>query len=151
MSKILKKIVHQEIPAIDYSFFCIYTSLDDYRLCWSINNILNRHLTKTNDYISEDTKIQLTHFSVYKELDKDTDLQYILLANKSNKTVLIPELQTFDFIFCISSLFSETDAQKLIDTIKEIKNVQLVVELSKIKHKPITDLQLTNIMEILNH
>ncbi|PIQ15264.1 MAG: hypothetical protein COW67_09320 [Flavobacteriales bacterium CG18_big_fil_WC_8_21_14_2_50_32_9] len=108
----------------DYDFEIIGVSCHtkNYKLCWTINNALAINLIRLNDFDILKKKETLS-FSFYEYIDKKNNVEYYLIANKSESGFLIPEKQSVDY-FIILKGYTEP---KLINKITTILNKQEII------------------------
>ncbi|CAN5470821.1 hypothetical protein BH10BAC1_BH10BAC1_03480 [soil metagenome] len=110
----------------DYDFVLIGISSHekDYRICWAINNQLGLNLTKTDALEIKDKKQEeLSHFSLFSFELPDEFMEYFIIANRSEKGLLIPEQKQVDYFFIIRG---EIENEKVMEMIKLIKESNLV-------------------------
>ena len=122
----------------DTSLIGIVSALPAYRFCWLLNERFDLHLKregesdiclKTNQNISHyfalyryDVPMNSNHFSVYKL--------------KNNKQALLPELKQLDYLFMIQGPTAESDAEKYMEALRQINDIQLaqVIKPEKLKN-----------------
>jgi hypothetical protein len=111
----------------------------DYQFCWQINNLLGVDFRINNDIEIQLTKKQRNYFfAVYEYAEDRTSLVHYLYNNQFDGEYLLPEFKHLDFLWLLKGdAVTDASFQQLIDSIKSIKGVQLVVELTneKIRHK----------------
>jgi hypothetical protein len=110
----------------DYDFVLIGISSHekDYRICWALNNQLGLNLTKTDALEIKDKKQdELSHFSLFSFEQPDEFMEYFIIANRSEKGLLIPEQKQVDYFFIIRG---EVDDEKVMEMVKQIKDSNLV-------------------------
>lgn len=117
----------------------IMAPIKDYQFCWQINN-----LTGVDFRINNDIEIQLTKkkrnyfFAVYEYAEEATTLVHYLYNNQFDGEYLLPEFKHLDFLWLLKGdTVTEASCEQLIQSIKGIKGVQLVIELTheKIRNK----------------
>ena len=117
----------------------IMAPVKDYQFCWQINNLLGVDFRINNDIEIQLTKKQRNYFfAVYEYAEDRTSLVHYLYNNQFDGEYLLPEFKHLDFLWLLKGdAVTEASFQQLIDSIKSIKGVQLVVELTneKIRHK----------------
>lgn len=108
----------------DYDFEIIGVSCHtkNYKLCWTINNALAINLIRLNDFDILKKK-EILSFSFYEYIDKKNNIEYYLIANKSELGYLIPEKRSVDY-FIILKGYTEP---KLIAKITTILNKQEII------------------------
>jgi len=126
----------------DYNFdLCgIISQAKDYKLAWSINQILNIHLVKGSDiqleYLDQDNVfvsnfIYETENSILRILKNRSDQE------NDTKPLLLPELSNFDYFIMSHDSGDAFDMNDIIKTLKELDIVQYVqsINVSKLKSK----------------
>jgi len=124
----------------DYNFVLIGISSHekDYRICWALNNILKLDLVKIAPLEIKDKKQDKpSYFSLFEYLIPDEFMEYFIIANQSEKGVLIAEQKNMDYFFIIRG---EIDEDKVTEIIKKIKDLSIVqtavrIDLSTLKFK----------------
>ncbi|MBA3971104.1 MAG: IPExxxVDY family protein [Bacteroidetes bacterium] len=124
----------------DYDFVLIGISSHekDYRICWAINNKLGLNLIKTEPLEIKDKKQDdLSHFSLFCFEKPDDFMEYFMIANRSEKGLLIPEQKQIDYFFIVRG---EIEDDAVMDMIKQIKDSNLVqtafrVDVNSLKSK----------------
>lgn len=110
----------------DYDFVLIGISSHekDYRICWALNNQLGLNLVKTDALEIKDKKQdEPSHFSLFCFEQPDEFMEYFIIANRSEKGLLIPEQKQVDYFFIIRG---EVDDEKVMEIVKQIKESNLV-------------------------
>lgn len=111
----------------DFSVLGISCHAKDYRLCWEINKALNVDLEKQNYIVSE--KNSETAFSNASYFDEDKHIEYVLISNKNEGGVLIPEHAQLDYFIKIHGPQHEVIAEDSRSVLLNIDFVLAVVEL----------------------
>ena len=117
----------------------IMAPMKDYLFCWHVNNLLSVDF-RINNEIEIQLKKKNRHyfFAVYEFTEPHTSLVHYLYNNQFDGEYLLPEFKHLDFLWLLKGdSVMESHIQDLVESIKEIKSVQLVVELTneKIKNK----------------
>ena len=110
----------------DYDFVLIGISSHekDYRICWALNNQLGLNLIKTDALEIKDKKqVDPSFFSLFSFELPDEFMEYFIIANRSEKGLLIPEQKQVDYFFIIRG---EIENDKVMDMIRLIKESSLV-------------------------
>lgn len=110
----------------DYDFVLIGISSHekDYRICWALNNQLGLDLVKTDALEIKDKKQDdPSFFSLFSFELPDEFMEYFIIANRSEKGLLIPEQKQVDYFFIIRG---EIENEKVMDMIRLIKESSLV-------------------------
>jgi hypothetical protein len=121
------------------SLLGIMAPIKDYQFCWQVNNLLGVDFRINNDIEIQLTKKQRNYFfAVYEYAEQHTALMHYLYNNQFDGEYLLPEFKHLDFLWLLKGdAITETSLQHLIDSIRTIKGVQLVIELTheKIRNK----------------
>ena len=110
----------------DYDFVLIGISSHekDYRICWALNNQLGLNLIKTDALEIKDKKQDdPSFFSLFSFELPDEFMEYFIIANRSEKGLLIPEQKQVDYFFIIRG---EIENDKVMDMLRLIKESSLV-------------------------
>jgi hypothetical protein len=108
----------------DFALIGISSHEKDYRICWAINNKLGLNLVKTEPLEIKDKKQdELSHFSLFSFELPDEFKDYFVIANRSEKGLLIPEQKQVDYFFIIRG---EEDDEVIMETIRQIREINLV-------------------------
>ena len=117
----------------------IMAPIKDYQFCWHLNNLLGLDFRINNDIEIQLTKKHRNYFfAVYEFAEEHTALVHYLYNNQFDGEYLLPEFKHLDFLWLLKGdSISEPSLQELIDSIRNIKGVQLVLELTneKIRNK----------------
>lgn len=117
----------------------IMAPVKDYQFCWQLNNLLGIDFR-----INNEIEIQLTKkgrnyfFAVYEFPERHTSLVHYLYNNEFDGEYLLPEFKHLDFLWLMKGDLVDNDKlNHIISSIRTIKGVQLVVELTdeKIRNK----------------
>lgn len=117
----------------------IMAPMKDYLFCWHVNNLLSVDF-RINNEIEIQLKKKNRHyfFAVYEFTEPHTSLVHYLYNNQFDGEYLLPEFKHLDFLWLLKGdSVMESHIQDLIESIRAIKSVQLVVELTneKIRNK----------------
>ncbi|MCK5822861.1 MAG: IPExxxVDY family protein [Bacteroidales bacterium] len=132
----MKKIKLTYKPDYDFVLIGISSHENDYKIAWSINNILNINLSKKKDITVFNKKYSETQsFSVFSHNDETRLVLYNLISNRCENGFLIQEFNMFDFFIQIYGEQSESYIKKLLNKLKKDNNIILAgkLDLSKIK------------------
>jgi hypothetical protein len=117
----------------------IMAPIKDYQFCWQINNLIGIDFRINNDIEIQLTKKKRNYFfAVYEYAEDATSLIHYLYNNQFDGEYLLPEFKHLDFLWLLKGdSVTESSCLQLINSIKEIKGVQLVIELAheKIRNK----------------
>lgn len=119
----------------EYDIVCICTHLKDYKLMWNINNSFTYSFRKIVDFKVESGDSDENH-EMYYYLDGSERVEYFLLANKCNNSVIFPVLNHVDYLLIIRNQEKIAKIENLIKTIKKIPNILTVfkADTSKLKN-----------------
>jgi hypothetical protein len=117
----------------------IMAPIKDYQFCWQVNSLLGVDFRINNEIEIQLTKKQRNYFfAVYEYAEDRTSLVHYLYNNQFDGEYLLPEFKHLDFLWLLKGdAVTEASLQQLIDSIRSIKGVQLVLELTneKIRNK----------------
>ncbi|HZH95603.1 MAG TPA: IPExxxVDY family protein [Flavisolibacter sp.] len=117
----------------------IMAPVQDYQFCWHLNNLMGLDFR-----INNEIEIQLTKrgrnyfFSVYEYAETHATLVHYLYNNQFDGEYLLPEFKHLDFLWLLKGDdVAEETIQHMVTSIRNVKSVQLVVELTneKIRNK----------------
>jgi hypothetical protein len=148
-----------EFDEIDYSLIAIYTSLDDYRLAYYINQKFNVSLSKSKKEIQITGKDGEVHFSRFHYYEKKKEISWDLIQNKneviqkqkkesqdlfsnmdmdiSSKVYMLPEFKKVDYFLKIENSEEDLNILKIQNTLNTIDNIttMYIVVTNKLKSK----------------
>jgi hypothetical protein len=148
-----------EFDEIDYSLIAIYTSLDDYRLAYYINQKFNVSLSKSKKEIQITGKGGEAHFSRFHYYEKKKEISWDLIQNKneviqkqkkesldlfsnismdiSSKVYMLPEFKKADYFLKIENGVADLNILKIQNTLNTIDNItsMYIVDTNKLKSK----------------
>ncbi len=117
----------------------IMAPVKDYQFCWHLNNLFGFDFRVNNDIEIQLTRKQRNYFfAVYEYAEKYTSLVHYLYNNQFDGEYLLPEFKHLDFLWLLKGdVVTDYALLQLINSIRTIKGVQLVVELTdeKIRNK----------------
>jgi hypothetical protein len=117
----------------------IMAPMKDYQFCWQLNHMLGFDFRINNEIeIQLNKKDRKYFFAVYEYREKNTALIHYLYNNQFDGEYLLPEFKHLDFLWLMKGdMVEDRKHQNHIDSIRSIKGVQLVVELTneKIRNK----------------
>lgn len=126
---------------IDFLLIGIVSHAKPYRLCWSLNKIMNFNLVKTEEKIELNNarKKQQFVFEIYNFEDEESRINYYLIPNKSGTGYLIPELKHVDFLLVLKENLS-ADVNSIIDQIRQSDQVMTCFEINTEEVKSLENL-----------
>jgi hypothetical protein len=117
----------------------IMAPIKDYQFCWQLNSLLGIDFRVNNEIEIQLTKKARNYFfAVYEYPEPHTSLVHYLYNNEHDGEYLLPEFKHLDFLWLMKGDHVDEDKlSHIITSIRTIKGVQLVVELTdeKIKNK----------------
>ena len=150
----IHKIQIIDLLSVDYELIAIHTPIEDYRLAYFLNKTLNIKLSKNNSKIEIKTSEGKSTFNHYFYDDKETDIQWSLVENKtsiaSNKTkiqglfddlelsvFLLPEFKKADYLLKIENIDSYFNPEEYLYKIESVSQIikSYTINQDKIKTK----------------
>ena len=119
MIKKKKKIVVE--PFDDIKIVGICTHLEDYKLAWHINKLLNINLVKYSDIINEDG-LEFS-FYLYDGGENCNTFNLVEISNAYGRWVNFSPAT--DYLIVIRNFINDENLTKILDKIKHIEGVQL--------------------------
>jgi len=117
----------------------IVASIEQYRLCWHLNQILNFDFRINNSIeIHLNKKMRNYFFPIYQYGQQAGTIKHYLYNNEDDGEYLLPELKHLDFLWLIKDdIMHDDDVSLLTSSLRIIPSVQLIMELTneKIKNK----------------
>ena len=143
---ITHKILINDFISEDYELIAIHSSMDDYKLAFTINSVLNIRLKKNETNIEIEIEQGKSSFSNYIFDDEENDVVWSLIENNTtistaqNETsqlfdavditvFLLPEYKKADYLLKIENIDYDFDEEEIIGKILDIKNVTTVYAL----------------------
>lgn len=121
----------------DFKLIAITSPLKDYRLCFAINKFTEFDFRKADELEISFKNTPKKFFSMYVYDPGNIECEFILLCNKGTDGLLVPEMKAVDYFILIKGFIDEEDMDLFLSQLKNIKEIQAVVELNpeKIKSK----------------
>lgn len=148
------KIQITDFLSADYEIIAIHTSVEDYRLSYFLNKVLNIKLSKNNLNIEIETSEGKSSFNHYFYDDQENDMQWSLVANKTSITsvktkskslfddldlsvFLLPEFKKADYLLKIENIDSYFQPKEYIDKIESVSQIikSYSIDQNKLKSK----------------
>ena len=123
-----KKFLKVELD-FDFKLISVTSQLKDYRLCYHINKNLSFNFTKIDDLEIKYTGLAARYHSRYLHQYNEFSPQFYLIANKGTESYLIPELKETDYFIIIKNFIDEEDLDYFLNGLKQIKDIQVAVEI----------------------
>lgn len=122
----------------DYDFFLIGISSHgkDFRLCWEMNQLLGIDFERTMDFeiVQKDN---LKVFPFFEYVDVNNGIEYVLIKNRGNAGLLLPEETNSDYLFVIKGAVTADTIKAVSQQLIDIKIVLTAypIEVNKLKSK----------------
>ena len=117
----------------------IVASMEQYRFCWHLNQLLNFDFRINNSIeIHLNKKTRNYFFPIYQYEHQGRTIKHFLYNNEDDGEYLLPEFRHLDFLWLMKDdVVRDQELSVLINSVKTIPSVQMVVELTneKIKNK----------------
>lgn len=117
----------------------IVASIEQYRFCWYLNQILNFDFRINNNLeIRLNKKTRNYFFTIYQYGELSGTINHYLYNNEDDGEYLLPEFRHFNFLWLMKDdVMKDEEVAVFMNSIRTIPSVQLVVELTneKIKNK----------------
>ena len=107
-------------PFDDIKIVGICTHLEDYKLAWHINKILNINLVKYSDIVNEDG-LEFS-FYLYDGGENCNTFNLVEIVNSEGRWVNFSPAT--DYLIVIRNFINDENLAKLLDNIKQIEGVQ---------------------------
>ncbi len=128
----MPKKVHKLTEKEDYRFRLagISSAENDYKLCWSLNQILGINLARIDNLEIYHKRLDDKQaFSQFEFFDEETLLQYRLISNRSVNGYLLEEMTNLDYLLQISGDMDECWLESLIEKMNSIDGIILTFPL----------------------
>jgi hypothetical protein len=117
----------------------IVASIEQYRFCWYLNQMLNFDFRINNSIeIHLNKKTRNYFFPIFQYGNQSGSIKHYLYNNEDDGEYLLPEFRHLDFLWLMKDdVPKDQELSVLMNSIKTIPSVQMVVELTneKIKNK----------------
>ena len=117
----------------------IVASIEQYRFCWHLNQILNFDFRINNNLeIRLNKKARSYFFPIYEYGELSGTIKHYLYNNEDDGEYLLPEFKHLDFLWLMKDdIMKDEEVNIFMNSIRTIPSVQMVVELTneKIKNK----------------
>jgi len=120
------------IDSISFNFniWGINSALEDYRLCWLLNKILDWKLKRVDDIAFYHQKEKrYINFNAYKYVNELDFYTIEIIKNKHDGNILIPEMKNFDYIFLFQGEEDYFNKDEITQVLKQIKGIQSIFEI----------------------
>jgi hypothetical protein len=117
----------------------IVASMEQYRFCWHLNQLLNFDFRINNSLeIRLNKKTRSYFFPVYQYGQQGGTIHHYIYDNEDDGEYLLPEFRHLDFLWLMKDdIMKDEEVSIFVNSVRTIPSVQLVVELTneKIKNK----------------
>lgn len=120
----IHKLQLEDFDQIDYDLIAIYTTLEDYRLAFKINQQLDILLSKNTNEIPIEISKQNASFSRFTFEDEQKRMTWDLIQNKQEIMLPVPEKS--------ATLFEDKMVATPVNLITELRKVDYLL---KIEHE----------------
>lgn len=131
----MKKNFLQLQHNFDFKLLAITTALKDYKACFVINKYTKFDFRKDEDLVIFFKNTPKRVFSRYTYYPQNIECEFVFLANKGNESFLIPEMKEVDYFILIKEFIDDEDFDLFFSQLRQIPNIQAVVELNPDKMK----------------
>ena len=109
-------------PDPEVFLIAISSHVNDYRLCWSLNNGLGLQLARRTDDIQDEGPEGSAHFCVFDQPGIDGEPSWTLVANHAPDGVLVPEQRQADY-FLVMGTDSIQTPEEVLETVRKTQFV----------------------------
>jgi hypothetical protein len=117
----------------------IVASIEQYRFCWHLNQILNFDFRINNNLeIRLAKKTRNYFFTIYQYAELGGTVNHYIYNNEDDGEYLLPEFKHFNFLWLMKDdVMKDEEVAVFMNSVRTIPSVQLVVEMTneKIKNK----------------
>lgn len=113
--------------------FTIVSGESDLKVCWIINSLLDINLSLSDDIVITSRKNSI-NFRRYQFISHDEFERYILMVNRHDGNILVPELKKIDYLFIIQS---QVSLPSLETRMLQVKKHPLITALIQINYQSI--------------
>ncbi len=132
-----KKKTHKLLGNFELSFtiYAISCTENQIKTAWNINRAIGINLRDTNSPIPTSSPEDL--FPVFSDKESTINLTFNLIANKTQKSLLVKELPNIDFLLEIIGDPGKKEKEEYVKKLKKIQGINAVIEVNteKIKQK----------------
>ncbi len=128
----IKKFLKLELD-FEFLLIGITSQLKDYRLCFLINKFTEFDFRKDDDLAISFKNLPKKLFSRYVYMPETLECEFIFLGNKGSDGFLIPEMKEVDYFIMIKYFIDEEDLDLFLTQLKNIDEIQAVVEIDPAK------------------
>ena len=107
----------------DVFLIAISSHVNDYRLCWSLNNSLGLELCRRSKDIEGKGPERMAYFSAFDHTEEETQACITLISNHAPEGVLVADHRQADFFL----LVDDDCSLRPDDALERIKNAEFVL------------------------
>lgn len=106
----------------DFSLVGLCCHARDYKLCWAMNNYLGFNFVR-QDNLKLVAKAHTAEFSHFTFEDEDKRLEYSLISNRGNGSILVPEHKQADYLLKLNGAIGQNQLNELVNKLKGLELV----------------------------
>jgi hypothetical protein len=121
---------HKLILDDDYEFlsFGLSCNIKDFRVAWHLNQSLGFNLKR--DYLNVSDRENTIHeYSLYKHMDEENHVKYLLINNQSDGIPLVKAYKSFNLLLLVEGNIQSFDSDEFIQKLQLIEPIQFAMEL----------------------
>jgi Mg2+/Co2+ transporter CorC len=126
------KLHLEEFDEVDYNLIAIYSSLEDYKLAFKLNQSLSILLSKNENEIPIEIQEKVAHFSRFTFEDENEMMVWDLIQNK--QMVELPVKST------AANLFENKNINRRVALVSELKKVDYFLKIEYNAHCKIKEI-----------
>jgi hypothetical protein len=122
----------------DYCLLGIASDEPDYKLCWLINQQMNTSLTKVDDLLVFNSKLnEQQEVALFVYYDENKMVTYRLIGNRLSTGYFLSDLKNIDYVLHIQGDIVESEIDDFIRRLVKAPGVRLCVpvDLQKIRER----------------
>ena len=109
-------------PDPEVFLIAISSHVNDYRLCWSLNNGLGLQLARRKDDIEDAGPEGVAYFCVFDQPETEAGPSWSLVANHAQDGVLVPEQRQADY-FLVMGTDTAQVPEEVLETVRKTQFV----------------------------
>lgn len=107
----------------DVFLIAISSHVNDYRLCWSLNNSLGLELCRRSTDIEGQGPEQMAYFSAFDHTEEETMASIRLISNHAPEGVLVADQRQADFFLVVD----DESSLRADETLERVRNAEFVL------------------------
>jgi hypothetical protein len=122
----------------DFCLLGVVTDEPDYKLCWTINQLLNMNFEKQEDLQLFHPKLKQEQvFSLFSYPDDDAYITFRIIRNRSESGYYLDDLKNIDYLIHIQGEINALRISQFMLSVGALEAVRMCVpsDLSRIKNK----------------